>query len=138
MSKNVPTGVKVISILYYIGAVASVLFGILFIFGGGFFSSLTASIPTLAFLGSAVFIVIGIFLLLLGILNFFIGRGLWKGRNWARILVIIFSILGILMALMSLIFSGAVANFIFSVIINGLIGGYLLFSPKVKNAFSSS
>ncbi|MBU1989003.1 MAG: hypothetical protein KKD94_06005, partial [Nanoarchaeota archaeon] len=34
--KQVPVGVKIISVLYYIGAVFGIIFGILFIVGAGF------------------------------------------------------------------------------------------------------
>ena len=137
VEKKVPTLVKIISVLYYIGAVFIVIFGILLIAGAGFISSLLSgfNIPVLGAIGSGLFIVAGVVMLLLGILEFFIARGLWKGRNWARIFVIIFSIIGILWAVFGFI-QGSFMNSAISLVLSGLIGGYLLFSHGVKEAFS--
>jgi hypothetical protein len=129
--KTVPTGVKIISIFYYIGAVFGVLFGILFLVSGGIIAE---QIPLLGLIGGFVFIIFGLVLLSLGILGIFIGRGLWKGRNWARILAIIFAVLGILLAVASF-WQGMVFSGITNLFVNGLIGGYLLFSKKVKDVF---
>ena len=134
-SKNVPTGVKIISVLYYISAVLGIIFGLLFFVGAGAIGSIASQIPIIEALGSGLFIVGGIIMLVLGILGFFIGRGLWKGRNWARIVAIIFSVMGVLMAIFLMI-QGSIFNGIFNLIVSGFIGGYLLFSPSVKEAFS--
>ena len=132
--KQVPTGVKVISVLYYIGAFLGVIFGILSIFGAGMISSVASKIPLIGVMGSVLFIIVGVILLCLGILSFFVARGLWKAKNWARIVAIIFSCLGIVMAIISMI-SGNVSGNIFNLLIQLVIGGYLLFNNKVKEAF---
>jgi hypothetical protein len=134
--KKVPAGVKVISVLYYIGAVLSILFGLFFIiFGAGFTQAFADLGMATAGLG-AYFIIIAIIIIALGILGIFIGRGLWKGQGWARILAIIFAILGFLGAIGSIIM-GSFASII-NLIIQGWIGGYLLFSKKVKAAFAKT
>ncbi len=133
--KEVPVGVKIISVLYYIWAVLFAILGILFIVGAGFIGTIAQSIPLLALFGAGLFIVLAIILILFAILFFFIGRGLWKARQWSRILVIIFSILGILSAIMGMI-QGKIVSNIFGLIISALIGGYLLFSKSVKEAFA--
>jgi hypothetical protein len=132
-SKQVPTGVKIISVLYYIGAVASLLFGILMIVGAGALGALIENIPFAALFGG-LFVVLGIVMIALAVLSFFIGRGLWKGQKWARIIVIIFAILGLIGAIFNLI-NGQWSSII-SLIINGVIGYYLLFSKSVKAAFA--
>jgi len=133
-TNNAPTGVKVISVLYYIGAVISILAGLAFLIGAGVLSRVLAEIPVLGALGAGLFVAGGIVMIAFGVLGFFIGRGLWNTRNWARILVIVFSALGVLSGLLTIIggdFSG-----ILGLIINGLIGGYLLFNDAVKKAFA--
>src|SRR3989344_2509164 len=100
---EMPTGVKVISVLYYICAAFAVLFGLLLMAGAGFIGNLMKSVPLLSFLGTGFFLAIGLVLIAFGVLDFFVGRGLWNGRNWARIIVIIFSALGILGGLSSLL-----------------------------------
>ena len=65
MNGQIPIGVKIISILYYIGAVIGIIFGLLFIFGGSFLkagSFLKSSLGFIGALGSIFFIVMGIFL----------------------------------------------------------------------------
>jgi hypothetical protein len=132
-AKQIPTGVKIISVLYYIGAVASILFGILMIVGAGTLGALIESIPFAALFGG-LFVVFGIVLIGLAVLSFFIGRGLWKGQKWARIIAIIFAILGVIGAIFSLV--GGQWSAIVSLIIQGLIGYYLLFVKSVKQAFA--
>src|SRR3989344_4783571 len=131
--KEVPTGVKIISVLYYIGAVLLFLFGLTFFAGAGFIGSIAEQIPLIGVLGAGLFIVAGIILIGLGILGFFIGRGLWKARSWARIVAIIFAILGILGAITSMV-QGNIASNLVTFVLNLLIGGYLLFSKSVKQA----
>ncbi|MGD9276902.1 MAG: hypothetical protein PVJ67_07055 [Candidatus Pacearchaeota archaeon] len=133
--QSVPTGVKVIAVLYYIGAVLGIIFGLLFLVGAGAIGSIASQIPVLGALGAGLFIVGGIILIGLGVLGFFVGRGLWKARPWARIVAIIFAVLGILMAIISMI-QGSIASNIFNLVIQLVIGGYLLFSNNVKQAFA--
>lgn len=135
VKKEIPVLVKIIAVLYYIGAVLGIIFGLLFLIGAGMISSIIEQIPLLIALGTSLFIVGGILMIGLGILGFFIGRGLWKGRNWARIVVIIFSILGLLGGI-SMLFTGSYFNGIINILIEGFIAGYLLFSKDVKSAFS--
>lgn len=125
---HVPTGAKVISVLYYIGAVLGIILGLLFLLGAGALESIAEQIPLLAVLGAGLFVLGGIILIALGILGFFIGRGLWKGRNWVRVVAIILACLGFITAIFSFDILG--------IIIHGIIGGYLLFSTRVKKAFT--
>jgi hypothetical protein len=132
-SSKIPVEVKVISVLYYVLAVLSLIFGILFLVGAGAIGEYTQQIPALAVLGTGLFIVLGIIVIAFAVLDFFIGRGLWKGKNWARIIAIIIAILGFISALLSLV-DGQFLSII-SLVIHGLIGGYLLFSKEVKKTF---
>ena len=134
-TKNIPVGVKIISVLYYIGAVLGVIFGILFLVGAGFMGSIASQIPLIGILGAGLFVFGGIILIILGVLGFFIGRGLWKGKNWIRIVAIIFSCLGIIMAIF-LIAGGSIFNGIFNLLVQGLVSGYLMFDSSVKEAFA--
>lgn len=141
--KEIPVGVKIIAVLYYIGAVLGVIFGILFLVGAGLIGTVASQIPIIGLFGSGLFVVAGIILIGLGVLGFFMGRGLWKGKNWARILAIIFAGLGVIMAIVAMFttqigvnITGQIASQIVNLAINLVIGGYLLFSKKVKAAFS--
>ena len=136
MAGKLPTGVKVISILYYIGAGFSLLFGLLFLVGAGFMGTLASQIPLLGLFGSGLSVAIGIIIIGLGVLAILVGRGLWKGKNWARIVAIIFAALAVLSGFSSII-KGSYSS-LFGLAINLLVGGYLLFSNNVKSAFLSS
>jgi len=135
MGKEIPTGVKVISVVYYIFAAIAVIASIFLFSGASTINSILGSIPIIGILGalgSGLFIFGAIMSLIFGTLSFFIGRGLWKAKRWARGLVIVFSIIGVLIGLVS-IASGFVA--VVQLAISGFIGGYLIFSKKVKGAF---
>lgn len=128
-TKDAPVGVKVIAILYYIGAASLALLSMFAFVGGNFLSSLFGNT---AGLGLGVFF--AIIILGFAFLAFFIGRGLWKSQNWARVLAIIFAILGIFGAFKSL-FAGAYASSILDLAIEGWIAWYLLFQKDMKKFF---
>lgn len=148
--KSIPTGVKLIAVLEIIGAIILILAGILLIIirfipinpyeatpGGGISISFTSFI--LDFLSSSpYFLILSLILLPLGILSLFAGIYLWKGKNWARIVMISFSFLNILSIIILVIlgkFDTALNN-IPGASIGALIGFYLLLSKKVREAFS--
>ena len=131
MAKNErPIGITILTILAWMGAVLAILSGIGSIIGGAF----------LGFLGmiyggfGGLNIVSGIISIAFGVLAIFIGKGLWDGKNWARITALILSVLGILGSLTSL-FS---VSGIISLIIGGVIIWYLGFNEEAKNYFGAS
>ncbi|MEA3429735.1 MAG: hypothetical protein U9R08_00520 [Nanoarchaeota archaeon] len=132
MVRGIPTIVKVFSVLFYIEAVLSFLLAIAAFIGGSLLNALGQSFLSMF---SGIAVGLGVGLLIWAVLSFFIGRGLWKGQNWARILASIFAILGFLMSILSLM-GGAIVSGILSLLITGLIAYYLLFNKDVKRAFS--
>ena len=134
--KSVPAGVKVIAVLEYIGAAIALLLAVLMFVGSAFLGSFLEimGFGDYAAAGAAVAIVGGIIFLALAVLGFFVGRGLWKGQNWARILVIVFSVLGIIGGILSIVQGNW--NSIVTLVIYAIIGGYLWFNNGVKAAFS--
>ena len=133
MSGSVPVGVKVISILYIIGAVISVIAGVSLFFGSSALAGLLGTFGSV--LGGALFVV-GIILVGVGVLGFFIGRGLWKGKNWARITAIVLALIGFVLTLIAVIGGSLVVGNVISLVVDGVIAGYLLFSKSVKQAFA--
>lgn len=127
-TKKIPTGVKIISVLLYIAAVLGVIVGLFIIFGTGI---ITLFLPMLAGWG----VLIGILIIGLSIFNFFVARSLWKAKNWARIITIIFAGVGIIFAIIQMV-QGDFISSVINLAINGLIGGYLIFSKKVKKIFA--
>jgi hypothetical protein len=149
--KEIPVGVKIISVLYHILAalcIISLIWGSFFILGA-IEINYTLVIP------------LAVLLLGFAILSFFVGRGLWKGNNWSRIVAIVIAILNIIVTIVMLAvvsyLSRSMTNLsypnniqnileifdirkfipkaIVNIVINGLIAGYLLFSRKVKETF---
>ena len=136
MQKEIPLGVKIIAVLNYIGGGVGILGGIFFIIAAFAFG--LSQIPFLGSLGTFVFIAAGIIVMGMGVLSIFIGRGLWKGKNWARVVTIIFSIMGVLMVIIYIVMGGGILTNIVTLLYSAVVGGYLLFSKKVKLAFSKS
>ena len=129
--KTLPLGVKIISILYYVCSVLVVIGGIIAIGLSGFADSLPYDVE---YLGIKL-IFGGIFAIIMGIVSFFVARGLWNLKNWARIVVIIFAVLGILDAGTG-IARGFYATGFTGVVVDVIIAAYLIFSEEVKKAFA--
>ena len=75
--------------------------------------------------------------LVFGLINFLVGRGLWKGKNWSRILIMVLSVFGILLGLSAAFSPGGLKGGLPILIINGVILGYIGFSKQVKSFFTS-
>jgi len=135
---EMPTGVKVISILYQIGGVIDMLLGTFLTVVGTGLTSLIAGNNALAGLIGAVsgvvFLIGGLFLVGIGVLIFVVGRGLWNARNWARIVVIVLSVVGILMSFANM-FTGFIMGII-TLAVNGLICWYMTTNKDVKKTFA--
>ncbi|MFH1152005.1 MAG: hypothetical protein V1788_02675, partial [Nanoarchaeota archaeon] len=147
--KEVPVGAKIISVLYYINAAATLVALILTLFSlfknriiptGGGFPVVTVVLITLLFAGFITFFIL-------------IAKGLWNGKGWTRITAVLLAIIALVFYLIafamgSLIFavvgvaSQELLKSIFTMIIvipvNGFIAGYLLFSKKVNEAFKEN
>ena len=134
-AKEAPTGVKVISILYYIGSGFLALIGLLMVLGAGFISRILGAMPMLAAIGSGLFVVVGIVILAFSIIGFLVGMNLWKGKSWARIVAIILAALGVLGSLNNLA-HGAFGGIIM-LAIDGFIVYYLGFHKESKAFFSN-
>jgi hypothetical protein len=159
MEKNTAISiVRVLSVLQWVGGVFCLLFGLLFIFGGPLLANAILSDPELmqesVGLGmitesmfSFVLIGLGVFFVLLGVLSLFIGMGLWRMRNWGRILAVVTSwISGVwcLFGLAGAFTTGSPAEAIttiltnlFSIAIAGVYIWYLQFEPTVVSLFGA-
>ena len=126
--------IKIIAIIGFIWAVLLIIAGIAMLLGGTF---LSAVIPFMqnetvkgAFVG-AFFIIAAIITLALGIFMFIVNLNLWKHKNWARIVMIILAIIGIVSSLPSLL----VGTGIISLIINAGIFYLLTFQKDIVKLF---
>lgn len=143
-----PLSIKIVSIFFYVTGILTLLFGLITIIaaiiGVSFISSvdkqkLMEIVPGLSMwdvLLSGGFymalIAIGLFIVIWGIINFYIGKGLWKGRKLAFVGASIIILLGFLSSLITIIkfsYSGLVSLIIYGVL------GYLLFFEKKSRSF---
>ncbi len=126
--KKIPILVKVIAVIYVglsfasVGAVALVLYTMSFLFDGGLLLPFFTGLLLLAFC-------IAIFL---------IGRALYMGKNWARIVVIVLGSLSILNSAYIIFFKGTPENYLVfggAAFMTFLIISYLTFSERVVESF---
>ena len=104
MEKEKPGGIVILAILYILSGI--------FALGGG---------AIMFGLGGGVLAAVGGFVIIVGIIDFVIAFGLWNLQPWARIVAIIFAIIGLL-------------SFPIGTIISVIILWYL-FKPEIKEAF---
>ncbi len=114
-----PTGVTILAILEFIGGI----FGLI----GGGLSMMLAMVamqydPSLG----TVLLIFALIPLLIGIIDFIIGWGLWTLKSWAWLLALIFGIIGLIFGIIGLNIIGIIIN---------LIIVLYLWQPDVKAAF---
>jgi hypothetical protein len=144
--RETPLGVKVISILMFISVAVLAVIGILLIIMGIIFTVTpvkVANLPTdfpiqlVPFVTSTLFgitlVVISFILLLIALAEYIISLNLWRLKNWARIIIIVVSVLSAISALIN-IFRGQFSAII-SLAIDIIVAVYLLFNTEVKRAF---
>jgi hypothetical protein len=142
-----PVGVTILAILNYIGAAFCVLGGIGMIAGGGFVATMLSQQGGQGSAGAAGILaglgaVAGVFIIIIGGVSALVGFGLWKLKNWARIVSIVLFGLSIVMQLLGLL--GSLAHFnVFAVVwtmfwiaVDAFVIWYLL-KPEVKAAFQA-
>ncbi len=112
--KIVPTGVKVLSILNYVYGGFMFLFGIIFLLIGIYVLQNPGelekglSVEDLAVIGSVsaigpLFVIFAILFILMAVLNLVIGFGLWKAKNWARLILLFLSFVSVFFSAINLI-----------------------------------
>ncbi len=126
-----PLLVKVLAVLYYAGAVLNIgiaVFLILLAVG------LSKANPLIGAVGVVISLLLALVLIVWAIIEFFIARGLWKGRKWARITAILLSVVGFLIAAVYLK-PGTVILGISMIIVHAAVIAYLLLNKEAKQAF---
>jgi uncharacterized membrane protein (DUF2068 family) len=139
-----PTGVTILAVLAFIGAGLLVVGALFSLLGGMLVSTMGASrMGMLAGVGAAV---IAVFLLVAAAVDIVVGVGLWKLKNWARIITIVLIGIGLLGSVLSIISPfGHMHVFFFLFLIRRLILAaiyawilWYLFQPNVKQAFGAA
>jgi len=95
-----PFGIAILAVLNFLAGFLALLLGITLLGFGALLSAATLSgatqNPQIETFLAAIGALAGVIVLILAIIILLIGRGLWKGSNWARILIMIFLVLGVL------------------------------------------
>ena len=91
------TIVKVYAVLAWVGALFALIAGAVMIFGGSLFGAFLipggyAGNAGLGFFG-VFYILFGIFLIAVAVFDAIVGYGLWNRKPWARVTVLIMSVL---------------------------------------------
>ncbi len=141
-----PTGVTVLAVLNFLGAGLYALLAVLFflIGAGGAASGVMDEMGG----GAAAFLLglgaaVGVILLIFAAIGLAIGIGMWKLRNWARIVTIVLVGLSLLLGVIGLLGS-LIAFELVSLIIQAIFVAlyawiiWYLFQPHVKQAFGVS
>jgi hypothetical protein len=139
-----PTGVTILAVLYFLGAAFMGLAGLGFLVGG---SAIAAAAAKSAGPGAALFAaggaIIGGFFLAIALLDLALGVGFIKLQNWARVIAIVLTGIGLLFGLfglMSVMTHMLVFQMVFQLLVVGLeiwIVAYLS-KPDVKQAFGAT
>jgi hypothetical protein len=132
LNQRSPFGIKVLSIVYFACSLFLLVFSILLFFSFEMLKKQSAYFPFLA--NSNTGFSIGIITIVIALLFFFLGLFLWKKKQLARIASIVFSIIGFIGAIINTV-SGRWLSII-NLALYALIGLYLIFSKKVKEAFT--
>ena len=114
-----PTGVTILSVLYFLKALLSLISGALVL----------GVLSLIGPIGVAIGTIIGGALIMIGLIQMFIVWGLWTGRGWARFIAIIFTILSILADIGGTIALNPLS--MIGLVISVIILWYL-FQPQVK------
>lgn len=135
MGVSRPLGVTILAILEILGGIGLIGLGAsllsLSVYVKLIKAMISPKLPITAGLISVIITIMSVTLIITGLINFIIAYGLWKGKEWARILTIIFSILSILMGLFTLPL-GIIS------IITGVIIMYYLTRSHVKAFFKAT
>ena len=123
-----PGGVTLIGVLVIISGILYVISGILALIAyAGTGGDLTSNQRT-------VILVVGIVILLFGIIELAVARGLFRGSNGARIIVAVVNVLTIIAGLVAAFSSGNQRGVSFGQVVIAIIVLALLYSPRA-NAF---
>lgn len=146
---NIPLSVKIISVLAYVSAILSILFGVVLVIGSIIGASLISYVgmqrlielvPGLSLTQSIIWpallalLFLGFVAIVVGAIEFLIAAGLWKGKKWAYILAVVIVLLALIKNLFLLFVSLSAG--IIGVIIYAVIAYFLLFDKKTIKYFA--
>ncbi|MGP6220374.1 zinc ribbon domain-containing protein [Caldiplasma sukawensis] len=125
-----PFGVTVLGILGMLSSLGFIFIGIALLVLPNFLSgivitstgtqhSVNVTSTSVSTGAEIIFLIIGVIALVFGIIYFFFYYSFYKGKNWARVLLLVFSIIGLLGSIASILFLGpfVILSFLFNLIV---------------------
>lgn len=128
-TRQAPFGVQLLAILEYIAGAFYLIFGVIAFFRGDLFLRVMNYSDHGMALASG-YPVVGLVAIVLGIVHVLLGGGLWNGKAWAYIWVVVISAAYVIVGIIALTTIGY-ANYV-SFILNALVLIYLLASSDAK------
>ena len=148
-AKARPIGVHIISLVFYASAVLGILLGLILAIGGPVFFNSASGSGSIAYISaqlgvsqsmlsssslSVLFISLGLAIILMSVIELLVGWGLWRCKQWARIVTIVLMIFGVVNSIGE-IAHGRLFGGVIGLIISAGIAIYLSFSREVQNSF---
>ncbi len=136
-----PTGVTILGVLAYIGAVCLLIGGAVSFIAGSFLTQII-HMPGSG-LAAAAGAIVGVVFIMFAVLYGVTGYGLMALKNWGRIIAIMLMILGVVFGIIGLLGSFALfmmSAFVFRIVMLAIDAWILwyLFQPHVKQAFGQA
>src|SRR3990167_7256787 len=137
-----PTGVTILAVLNFIGAAFYILLALGFMLGMGLLGGMMGQAGGEGSAGAmgmlmGLGVVAGVILLIFALIAILLGWGMWKLKNWARIITIVLCALGALAGVAIAAMAGQMIsagfNLVFLLIYAWII--WYLLRPHVKEAF---
>lgn len=131
MATERPFGVVILVILEVLGALGLLGLGSMLMVGAGFIGLAALSeMPGFGGLIAGLFVAVGAFMLVLGIISLVVAWGLWTGQGWAWTICLILTIISLILSI-----PGAFAGVGIIGIIIDIVIIYYLTRPHVKAFF---
>jgi hypothetical protein len=147
---NIPSGIKIIAVIFYVVAVLHIIASIFMFIGGIAGQKIIASFGVDKLLKmfpnstpediqnavsmSPYLIAAAALLLGLAVLEFYVGKGLFNAKNWARYTALVFVTLGLINSLTALKL-GYVAGSLIMFLAYAVVGWYLWLDIDVQRTF---
>ena len=129
--KNLPTGFKIIAVIFYIAAVLHSIDNLLKMFPNLTPEDVQNAISLTPYLIASAILMFG-----LAILEIYIGRDIFNAKNWARYTALVFVALG-LIGVLSTLSAGFVLGSLIMFILYMIVGWYLWLSRDALRTFGN-
>lgn len=134
MIGNIPEGVMILSVILFAGALICMMLA-LWMFNAADQLPLYAeelSQISEQEIGVTVFVNLGLLFVVFSLISYFIGRGLLKLQNRARIVLILIMILSIGMSIFNIFWASQIYSSVFTALINAVAIWYLVRKETIK------